>query len=81
MDKKQVNDQVIIAFNQLETEAEIKRLEYEKNVVNEVKNYDEAVDHPKKPRKRRISKSRKKNIKAPEEWYQSMRDYHIHVFV
>ena len=54
-------------INQLETEAEIKRLEYEKNVVNVVKNNDEAVDHPKKPRKRRISESRKKNIKAPEE--------------
>ena len=54
-------------INQLETEAEIKRLEYEKNVVNDVKNNDEAVDHPKKKKKRRISKSRKKNIKAPEE--------------
>jgi hypothetical protein len=54
-------------INQLEAEAEIKRLAEAKNIVEDVKNTDKAKDNSKKPRKRKISKSRKKNIKVSEE--------------
>ena len=54
-------------INQLEAEVEIKRLAEAKNIVEDVKNTDKAKDNSKKPRKRKISKSRKKNIKVSEE--------------